>query len=115
MALALSHLGSSQKSAEALSENWQLRGFTFPNRNDPPSESSQLHLVGPVALDSGIYLVSPKIPSCAGVNCILTTGVVMPKTPVYKYDRFMTCEHYVRVSGQFPLVNSKSQTVTVEK
>jgi hypothetical protein len=41
--------------------------------------------------------------------------VVMPKTPVYKYDRFITCEHYVGVSGQFPLVNSKSQTVTVEK
>jgi hypothetical protein len=115
MPLALSDLGSCQKSAEALSENWQLRGFTFPNRNDPPSESSQLHLVCPVTLDSGIYLFSPKIPSCAGVNCILATGVVMPKTPVYKNDRSMTCEHDVWISGQFPLVNSKSQTVTVEK
>ena len=40
MPIAFPHLGSSQKSPEAFSENWQLRGFTLPNRNDPPSESS---------------------------------------------------------------------------
>ena len=39
----------------------------------------------------------------------------MPKTPVYKYHRFVAREHDVRVSRQLPLVESKAQTVTVEK
>src|SRR5205085_5156782 len=91
------------------------RYAAFPDCNHPPARAPQFACLPHVALDICGELRLPEGPIALRRVAVPAARMAVPEAPMHKDCSSVTGQHYVWPSGEFPVVQAKTKTCSVQK